>query len=99
MADLTLGPNFPAEGTLDLTTTWKSIELVGEPSHLFATDPVANMVYGVDPDASARLENPISTSLGPQSLWTRPYNMQGARRKVWVKLTSSSSSGVKFQAR
>ena len=99
MADLTLGPAFPAEGTLDLTTSWKEIELVGEPSHLFATDPVANMVYGVDPDVSARLEHPVSTSLGAQSLWTRPYTLATGRKRVWVKLTSGTSNGVKFQAR
>ena len=39
MADLTLGPNYPADGSLSLTTDWKEIELTGEPGFLMATLP------------------------------------------------------------
>lgn len=100
MADLTLGPTYPDEGTLSLTTTWKSIEVRGEAGFVVVTNPPANMVYSQTPGGSGTIQHPVSTTSGPVSIWSRPVRSGGVMRNVvYVKLTSGSASGIFFEAR
>lgn len=99
MADLTLGPTFPAEGTLSLTTDWKEIEVSGDAGFVLATPPIAaNMVYGHTPGGGA-IEHEVPTSSGAVSIWSRPVAFADSRKKVYVKLTTGGPTSQNFEAR
>lgn len=97
MADLTLGPNYPAGGSLSVTTAAKRIEVTGDCGFLVATLPIAaNLQYSFDES----VWHSVSASVvSPVSIWSAPNNMAIARKYVYVRLSSGGPTTQTFEAR
>ena len=93
--DLELGPVAGWAGSLDLTTDWKLIQPEAGVSALYLNKGLANFRYSFDGGVTPLETNTSGFSL---SIWSQ--GADGTRvRKVWVRVTTSSSAAIKFEAR
>jgi len=93
--DLTLGPVNGWGGSLDLTADWKLIALEAGVSAAYLNAGLANFQYSHDGGTTALAVNASGFSIG---IWAQAAD--GKRpRKVWVRVSTSTAAGIKFEAR
>ncbi len=93
--DLTLGQVNGWSGSLDLNTDWKLIAGEAGVSALYLNAGLANFQYSHDGGTTPLVVNTNGFSI---SLWSQ--SADGTRpRKVWVRVSTGTAAGTKFEAR